>query len=81
VSTRGAHMVKIESAPGAEIFVNGQHVGQAPVQVTAKLHGKEKTVQVQKDQTDWGMVGSGAGFGVWWGAGTVASLASRSSGL
>jgi hypothetical protein len=85
-----AHMVKIDSTPGAEIFVNGQHVGQAPVQyqetvgasenvqVTAKLHGKEKTVQVQKDQTDWGMVGigSGAGFGACWGAGTVASLAS-----
>ena len=70
-----AHMVHIESAPGAEIYVNDQHVGTAPatyqettgtsdaVRVTAKLHGKEKTITVPRDNIDMGPIGAGAGVG------------------
>ncbi len=70
-----AHMVRIESAPGAEIYVNDQQVGTAPVtyqettgtsdavKVTAKLHGKEKTVMVPRDSVDMAPIGVGAGAG------------------
>jgi hypothetical protein len=71
-----AHVVRIESDPGAEIFVNDQHVGTSPasysettgspdaVKVTAKLHGKEKTVMVPRENVDMGAVGAGAAAGV-----------------
>jgi subtilisin family serine protease len=70
-----AHAVRIESTPGAEIFVNGKSVGTAPVtynettgssesvQVTAKLNGREKTVIVQKSEVDFAPIGAGAGVG------------------
>lgn len=70
-----AHAVRIESAPGAEIFVNGKSVGHSPatymettggsdsVQVTAKLHGREKSVNVQRSDVDMAPIGAGAGIG------------------
>ena len=70
-----AHAVRIESAPGAEILVNGKGVGTSPVthsettglsdtvQVTARLQGKEKTVNVQRNDVDMAPIGAGAGIG------------------
>jgi MYXO-CTERM domain-containing protein len=70
-----AHAVRIESAPGAEILVNGKSVGTSPatysettgssdtVQVTARLHGREKTVSVQRTDVDMAPIGAGAGIG------------------
>lgn len=70
-----AHAVRIESAPGAEIFVDGKSVGTAPatyhettgtsgpVRVTAKLHGRENTVTVQRGDVDLAPIGAGAGAG------------------
>lgn len=70
-----AHAVRIESAPGAEILVNGKSVGTAPVtynettgssdsvQVTARLNGREKTVTVQRSDVDMAPIGAGAGIG------------------
>jgi subtilisin family serine protease len=71
-----AHMVRIESTPGADIYVNDQHVGTAPVtyqettgtsdpvKVTVKAHGKEKTVMVPRNDVDMTALGAGAGAGV-----------------
>lgn len=71
------HVVNIKSEPpGAEIFVNGQSVGKAPVaytetssgggtvEIKAKLNGQEAVQQVPKDQINWGAVaGAGGGGG------------------
>lgn len=71
-----AHMVHIESAPGAEIYVNDQKVGVSPtnyqettgnsdpVKVTVKKNGKERTVMVPRTDVDMGAVGAGAAAGV-----------------
>lgn len=71
-----AHAVRIESTPGAEIFVDGKSVGTAPatyhettgtsdsVKVTARLPGREKTVAVQRSDVDVAPIGAGAGAGV-----------------
>ena len=79
-----AHAVRIESAPGAEIFVNGQSVGTSPatyqettggddtVQVTARLRGREKTVSVKRSDVDMMPVGAGAAAGA---AGCMAASA------
>lgn len=69
-----AHAVRIESSPGAEIFVNGKSVGTSPAiysettgssdtQVSARLHGREKTVNVQRTNVDMAPIGAGAGIG------------------
>ena len=62
LNTACAHMVRIDSAPGSEIFVNGRDVGASPatynetsgfneqVSITAKLpSGQENTVHVARD--------------------------------
>jgi hypothetical protein len=61
--------------PGAEVTVDGKPVGKAPVStqvpsggppvvVKAKHDGKEVTKNVNRDDTNWGVVGAGAGAGV-----------------
>lgn len=79
-----AHAVRIDSNPGAEIFVNGQSVGPAPatyhetsgfsdsVRITAKLRGAEKTVEMQRKDVDFSAVGAGAAAGA---AGCMAASA------
>lgn len=73
-----AHAVRITSAPGAAIYVDGQHVGTPPatsmettggassVSVTAKKDGREASVVVAKDNVDWGAVAGGAFGGRQW---------------
>lgn len=70
-----AHAVRIESTPGAEIFVNGRSVGTAPatyhettgledtVSISAKLHGKEKTVKLTRSEVDMSPVALGTAVG------------------
>lgn len=79
-----AHAVRIESTPGAEIFVNGQSVGASPatyhettglsdkVTITAKLRGREKSVELQRSDVDLAPVGAGAAVGA---AGCMAASA------
>lgn len=79
-----AHAVRIESAPGAEIFVNGRSVGTAPatyhettglednVSITARLHGRESTVQLRRSDVDMVPVGVGTAVGA---GGCMAGLA------
>lgn len=79
-----AHAVRIESAPGAEILVDGRSIGTAPatyhettgtadsVQITARLRGREKTVEVRRDSVDFAPVGASAAAGA---AGCMAASA------
>lgn len=61
--------------PGADITVDGRPVGKSPVTtevpsggppvaVKAQVGDKEVTKTVQRDETNWGVVGAGAGAGV-----------------
>lgn len=61
--------------PGADITVDGKPVGKSPVTtevpsggppvvVKAKVGDKEVSKTVQRDGTNWGAVGAGAGAGV-----------------
>jgi hypothetical protein len=83
-----AHTVRIDSAPGADIYVNGQHVGTAPVmynettglkeevRVTARKGNVENTIVVSKSNTDTNalLAGTGAGVGACCGIMTAASV-------
>lgn len=86
-----AHAVRIESAPGAEIFVNGQRIGTAPatyqettgsadtVRITARLPGRENTVEVRRSDIDLAPIGASAAAGA---AGCMAaSVATLASAL
>ena len=75
MATGCSHVVRIDSAPGAEILVNGQSIGSSPatytettgaqdsVQVTARLKGRERTVSVERNHIDAAPIGVGAAVG------------------
>ena len=77
-----SHVVRIESSPGADIYVDGAAMGKSPasyedkggdkpVKVTAKLNGREADVSIERTETNWTNIGVGAGIG------TAACLASN----
>lgn len=77
-----SHVVRIESSPGSDIYVDGASVGKSPatyqdkggdkpVKITAKLNGREAEVSMERTEPNWMNVGVGAGVG------TAACLASN----